>query len=74
MSPDRRGVIVAGNATAALIAVVDKKLVFRDSEIFAGSPRKVTVFDLKNGVSDRLQFAEPIIDFHLNFNHLVRPK
>jgi hypothetical protein len=44
---------------------------FRDSENLADSPKKLIIFDLKNGVSDTLQFAEFIIDFHLNFNHLV---
>jgi hypothetical protein len=29
------------------------------------------MFDLKNGVSDTLQFEAPIIGFHINFNHLV---
>jgi hypothetical protein len=43
----------------------------RDSEIFASSPRTLILFDLKNGVSDTPQFAAPIIEFHLNFNHLV---
>jgi hypothetical protein len=63
VSPDQRRVIVAGNRTAALIAVVGMKLMFRDSEIFAGSLRKLIMLDLKNGVGDTLQFAEPIIDF-----------
>jgi hypothetical protein len=74
LSPDQPREIVAGNGTAALIAVVSKKFVFRDSEIFADSPRKLIASDLKNGFSDTLQFAESIIDFHLNFDHLVRPK
>jgi hypothetical protein len=74
MSPDQPGVIVAGSRTAGLIAIIGKKLVFRDSEIFTDSPRKLIMFNLKNGISDRLQFAESIIDFHLNFNHLLRPK
>jgi hypothetical protein len=64
---------VAGNGTAALIAVGGGKLAFRDSEIFAYSPRKFIMFGLKNGVSGTIQFAEPMIDFHFNFNHLVRP-
>jgi hypothetical protein len=71
VSPDQPGVIVTGNGTVAPIAVVGKKLVFCDSEIFADSSRKLIVFDLKNGVSDRLGFAESIIDFCLNFNHLI---
>jgi hypothetical protein len=64
-------VIVVGNGTAALIAVGGKKLVFRDSELFAGSLKRLIMFDLKNGVSKMLQFAESIIDCHLNFNHLA---
>jgi hypothetical protein len=74
VSSDQLCVIVAGNETAALVAVDGKKLSFRDSEIFASSLRKFIVFDLKNGVSDTLEFAECIIDFHLNFNHLVWPR
>jgi hypothetical protein len=58
VSSDRPRVIVAGNGPAALIAVGDKKLMFRDSEILAGSLKKLTMFDLKNGVGDTLQFAE----------------
>jgi hypothetical protein len=64
-------VIVEGNGPAALIAVRGKKLVFHDSENLPDSPKKLIMFDLKNGVSDTLQFAAPIIDFHLNFDHLV---
>jgi hypothetical protein len=71
---DQPRVIVAGDRTAALIAVVDKKLVFHDSEIFADSLRKLIMFYLKNSVSDMLQFVESIIAFHLNFDHLVTPK
>jgi hypothetical protein len=67
-------VIVAGNGTVTLIGVVGKRVVFRDSEIFANSPSKLIVLDLKNGASNMLQLAESIIDFHLNFSHLVRPK
>jgi hypothetical protein len=74
ISPDQRRVTVAGNGIAAPIAVVAKKLMFRDSEIFAGSPRKAIRFDRKNGVNDTLQFAEPIINSRLNFNQLIRPK
>jgi hypothetical protein len=51
-----------------------QKLMFRDSESFADLPGKLIVFDLKNGISDTPQFAESIIDFHLNFNHVVSPK
>jgi hypothetical protein len=54
VSPDQPQVIVAGNGTAAVVVVVRKKLVFRDSDISADSSRKVIVFDLKNGVSDTL--------------------
>jgi hypothetical protein len=43
----------------------------RDSEIFADSSKKFIMFDLKNGVSDTLQFAESIPDVHLNFNQIV---
>jgi hypothetical protein len=64
-------VIVVGNGTTALIAVGCKKFMFRDSENFADSPKKFIIFDLKNGVSDTLQFAEFIIDFHFNFSHLL---
>jgi hypothetical protein len=74
VSPERPRVIVAGTGTASLIAVVGKKLVFGDSQIFAGSPRKLIIFDPKNGVSATLQFAESIIIFHLNFNRRVKPK
>jgi hypothetical protein len=72
-SPAQLRLIVAGNGTVALITV-GKKVVFHDNEIFADSPRKLIVFGLKNGVSDTVQFAESIIDFHLNVNHFVRPK
>jgi hypothetical protein len=71
VSPDQPRVIVAGNGPAALIAVGGKKLVFRNSQILADSPKKFIMFDLKNGVSDMLQLAAPIIDFHLNISHLV---
>jgi hypothetical protein len=71
VSPDQPRVIVAGNGIAALITVGGKKSVFRDSEIFADSPKKLIMFDLKKGISDTVQFAESILDFHLNFNHLV---
>jgi hypothetical protein len=37
-----------------LIVVLGKKLVFRDSEIFMDSLRKLITLDLKNGVSDML--------------------
>jgi hypothetical protein len=70
-SPDRPRMIVAGNGTAALITVVGKELVFRGNAIVADLLRRLIVFDLKNSISDALQFAESIIDFHVNFNHLV---
>jgi hypothetical protein len=44
-----------------LIPVGGKKLVFRDSEIFADSPKKPIMFDLRNGVSYTLQFMESIL-------------
>jgi hypothetical protein len=62
---------VADKGSAAMIAVDDKKLLFRDSELFADSPKKLIMFSLKTGGSDTLQFAKSILDFHLNFNHLV---
>jgi threonine dehydrogenase-like Zn-dependent dehydrogenase len=71
VSPDQSRVIVVGTGTTALIAVAGKKLVFRGSEIFADSLRKLVMFELKNDVSDTLQLAEFIINFHLNFNHLI---
>jgi hypothetical protein len=43
----------------------------RSSEIFADSSKKLIMFDLKNGVSDTLQFVESILDVHLNFNQIV---
>jgi hypothetical protein len=55
----------------ALLAVGGKKLLFHDSGLFADLPKKRFLFDLKNGISDMLQFAESIVDFHLNFNHLA---
>jgi hypothetical protein len=67
-------VIVAGNGTVALIGVVGRRLVLRDSEIFANSLSQLIVFDLENGASDALQLAESIIDFHLNFDSFIRPK
>jgi hypothetical protein len=70
-SPDQSRVIVARNRAAALIAVVGMKLMFRDSEIFADSPTKLIVVDLKNGAGNTLPFAESIVDFHLNFNDLA---
>jgi intraflagellar transport protein 80 len=70
-SLDQPRAIVAGNGVAALIAAVGKQLVFRETEVFGETPRKLTVFDLKNGVSETVQFTESIVDFHLNFNHLI---
>jgi hypothetical protein len=70
-SPNQPGGIVARNGTAALITIIGKKLVFRGSEIFADSPGKFIIFNLKTDVSDKLHFAEFISDFHFIFNHLV---
>jgi hypothetical protein len=58
-------VIGTSNETALLIAVVGNKLVFRDSEVLADSPKKLIVSDFKNGASDTLHFAESITDFLL---------
>jgi intraflagellar transport protein 80 len=63
--------LVAGNGIVTLVAVIGKKIVYRDCEVFAESPRKLTVFDLKNGVSENIQFTECIVDFYLNFNNLI---
>jgi hypothetical protein len=60
-----------GQRPAALVVVGDTKLVFRESEILADSPTKLILFHLKNSVNDMLKFAESILDFHFNFNHLV---
>jgi hypothetical protein len=69
-SPNQPGVTVARNGTPVLM-VVGKNLVARDNKIFADSSAKFIIFNLKNGVSDKLQLAESISDFHLIFNHLA---
>lgn len=70
-SQDQPRAIVAGNGTATLVAAVGKKIYYRDCEVFADSPKKLTVFDLKNGVSEPLSFSDCIVDFYLNFNNLI---
>lgn len=71
VSADQPRAIVAGNGTASLVAAIGKKVVYRDCEVFAESPRKLTVFDLKNGISETLQFVDCVLDFYLNFNNLI---
>ena len=70
-SPDIPRVLVGGNGTVNLISVVGKKIVYRDCEIVAEGQKKLSVYDLKNGVTETLQFPESIVNFYLNFNFLV---
>ena len=63
--------LIAGNGTCNLVTVVGKKIVYRDCEIIAENPKQITVYDLKNGVSETLQFQDSLINFYLNFNNLI---
>lgn len=70
-SRDQPRAIVAGNGTATLVSAIGKKIVYRDCEVIADNPHKLTVYDLKNGISETIQFTDCILDFYLNFNNLI---
>ena len=70
-SPAMPRVLVAGNGTLALVAVTGKKIVYKDCEVVSETPKKLTIFDLKNGITENLQFNECIVDFYMNFNNLI---
>jgi len=70
-SPTQPRALVAGNGTASLISVTGKKIVYRDFEVVQDAPRKLTVFDLRNGLSESLSFTECVVNFTMNFNNLV---
>ncbi|OHT10834.1 hypothetical protein TRFO_19821 [Tritrichomonas foetus] len=64
-------ILVGGNDTCNLITVVGKKVVYKDVEVVSENPKSITVYDLKNGISEILQFQDSIVDFYLNFNNLI---
>ena len=68
---DQPRAMVAGGSVANLISAVGKKIVYRDCEVIQEGPRKLTVYDLKNGVNENLQFNESVADFTVGFNHLI---
>ncbi|OHT07478.1 hypothetical protein TRFO_24303 [Tritrichomonas foetus] len=70
-SPTMPRVFVGGNGVLALVAVTGKKIVYKDCEVVSESPRKLTIFDLKNGITENLQFSECIVNFYMNFNNLI---
>ncbi|KAK8841415.1 Intraflagellar transport protein 80 [Tritrichomonas musculus] len=70
-SPTMPRVFVGGNGVLALIAVTGKKIVYKDCEVVSESPRKLTIFDLKNGITENLQFSESITNFYMNFGNLI---
>lgn len=70
-SPSMPRVFVGGNGILALVAITGKKIVYRDCEAVAENPRKLTIYDLKNGITDNLQFTDCIVDFYMNFNNLI---
>lgn len=64
-------VLVGGNGTATLVTAVGKKIVYRDCEIREEGQKKLNVFDLKNGITETLQFPDSVSNFYLNFNFLI---
>jgi intraflagellar transport protein 80 len=70
-SGDQARALVAGRGTLTLVTVVGKKLVFRDCEVIGETPRKLVIFDLRNGINENIQLTDCYIDFFLDFNHLI---
>jgi intraflagellar transport protein 80 len=70
-SRDQPRALIGGGGTVSLVAAIGKTLVYRDCEVVLESPKKLTVFDLKNGVSEPISFNDTIVDFSLDFNHLI---
>lgn len=68
---DQPRAIVAGGGSINLIAAVGKKIVYKDCEVIADGPSRLTVYDLKNGLSENLQFNESVADFTIGFNNLI---
>ncbi|KAH0791698.1 intraflagellar transport protein [Histomonas meleagridis] len=68
---DQPRAIVGGNGTLSLISIIGKKAFYRDCEVFMESPKKLIVYDLKNGITENLQFSTSVVDFYLAFDHLI---
>lgn len=70
-SRDQPRAMIAGGGTIHLISAVGKKIVYKECEVIQEGPRKLTVYDLKNGVNENLQFNESVADFSVGFNNLI---
>lgn len=70
-SRDQPRAIVCGGFAVNLVAAVGKKIVYKDCEVIAETPRKLAVYDLKNGVNESLSFTDSVADFTIGFNNLI---